>query len=63
MQPSKWHLAKILWKIKAIAKKLKAESSPEERLILRIRREILAMKKHIVFLENIIKDHENKKAD
>lgn len=59
-KPNYWHLGYIIGKITAIKKKLKKTKTPKEDLVLRLKREVLAIKKHIVFMDTIIQNYEQK---
>ncbi len=53
-----WHLGYIVAIIKRIGKNLPMEKSPKKRAILKMKREVLAIKKHIVFMNEIIQRYE-----
>lgn len=59
--PRRWNLKKILTAINSIATTLKKkEKFSKEWYILQVKREIYALKKHIIFLEQIVGRYEGK---
>lgn len=53
--PSRWKLVKVLRAIQSIAKFIKKEPKySKDWYIMQVKREIYALKKHIIFLEQIV---------
>jgi len=58
LHPREWHLARIIGRLLNYKRLTAKAKTPEDRLLLALKREIYAHKKHIVFTELLIERYE-----